>query len=245
MNLQIHNKENFVRYFLAPISKINENVVIKVQPDKISTITCSPDSSVFLNCIYNDCTASVSDDEVLNVPDITKLSNAINTIAAKDLEFEYSDKKLKYISSDIKFQVHLLEDGIINTPAVNIDKLKNIEFDCGFDIPYSNLQTLIKGSTFATDTNKLYFESRDGKIDGVLRDVDNEYINTFSSIVSESFTGNNIETPVPVTFEVIRMILGLRFTTCEVHLSTKLNVFLFDISTDDYNINYIVSGLRR
>ena len=151
----------------------------------------------------------------------------------------------KYISSDINFKVHLLEDGIINTPAVNIEKLKSIEFDCSFSINYDNLQTLIKGSTFATDTNKLYFELKDGKVTGVLRDSDNEYINTFSSIISDTCEGCVIENPVPITFEVIRMILGVRFDTCHVHLSTKLNVFLFDISTDEYNINYIVSGLRR
>lgn len=245
MNLQIHNKETFVRYFLSPVSKLNENVVVKVKPDKITTITSSPDSSVFLNCTYSNCNATGADEEVLNIPDVTKLSNAINCINAKDLQFEYDDKTLKYISSDINFKVHLLEDGIINTPAVNINKLKNIEFDCSFEINYDNLQTLIKGSTFATDTNKLYFELKDGKVTGVLRDSDNEYINTFSSIISDTCEGCIIENPVPITFEVIRMILGVRFSTCRVHLSTKLNVFLFDISTDEYNINYIVSGLRR
>lgn len=244
MNLQIHNKELFVRYFLSPISKLNENVVLKIKPSGISTITCSSDSSVFLNCMYNDCEIE-GNERTLNIPDVTKLSNAINCINSPDLQFEYDEKTLKYKSSDINFKVHLLEDGIINTPAVNINKLKNIEFDCSFDINYENLQTLIKGSTFATDTNKLYFELHDNKVTGVLRDSDNEYINTFSSMISDTYDGVMIEKPIPITFEVIRMILGVRFNTCKVHLSTKLNVFLFDISTNEYNINYIVSGLRR
>ena len=92
MNLQIHNKETFVRYFLSPVSKLNENVVVKVKPDKITTITSSPDSSVFLNCTYSNCNATGADEEVLNIPDVTKLSNAINCINAKDLQFEYDDK---------------------------------------------------------------------------------------------------------------------------------------------------------
>jgi len=200
---------------------------------------------VFLNCIYTACDIEPGVYSDINLPDVSKMLNAINSLSVHDLELLHEDNKLKYKSDDISFKVHLLEDGIITPPAVNIDKLKNIEFDTSFDIPYDRLQTLIKGSTFATDTNKVYFQTDNNRVLAELRDSDNEYINCFSSIVSESHRGNPITTAVPVTFEALRMILGIKFEVCSVHLSNKLNVFLFDISGEGYKINYIVSGLRR
>jgi hypothetical protein len=86
---------------------------------------------------------------------------------------------------------------------------------------------------------------KDGKILADLRDADNEYINSFSTIVSDNIKGNHITKPTPLTFETIRMILGTRFESCKVHFSNAVGVFLFDISNKSYNINYIVSALRR
>lgn len=244
MKVQIANRVDFLRYFLSPISKIAENATIKIKSNKLSSIVCSSDSSIFLNCICSGVSVD-ADDTILNIPDIGKLLNAVNSLSNDSIDFTIEDKKIKYISDTISFKVHLLEDGIINTPAVNIDKLKNIDFDCSFTISYDDLQTLVKGSTFATDTNKVYLEMDGENIRADLRDADNEYINNFSTIISKDITGTHLKQPTPLTFEAIRMILGIRFDKCTVHFSNKIGVFLFDISNNVYKINYIVSALRR
>lgn len=245
MKIQIPNRVDFLRYFLTPVSKISENATLKLKNNKLSSIVCSSDSSVFLNCVCSDIKTTDESDTILNIPDIGKLLNAINSITDDSLEFNIEDKKIKYISDTISFKVHLLEDGIISTPAVNIDKLKNIDFDCSFSITYDNLQTLVKGSTFATDTNKVYLEMDGDNIRADLRDADNEYINNFSTIISTSVNGSKLNQPTPLTFEAVRMILGIRFEQCVVHFSNTIGVFLFDISTKSHKINYIVSALRR
>ena len=182
MKIQIPNRVDFLRYFLSPVSKITENATLKIKSGRLSSIVCSSDSSVFLNCVCNDITFTDSHDTTLNIPDVGKLLNAINSLSDDELVFTIEDKKIKYISDTISFKVHLLEDGIISTPAVNIDKLKNIDFDCSFTITYDDLQTLVKGSTFATDTNKVYLEMDGSSIRADLRDADNEYINNFSTM---------------------------------------------------------------
>lgn len=245
MKVQIPNRVDFLRYFLSPVSKITENATLKLKSNKLSSIVCSSDSSIFLNCVCNDVSLSAEDETSLNIPDIGKLLNAVNSIPTDAIEFTVEDKKIKYISDTISFKVHLLEDGIISTPAVNIDKLKNIDFDCSFTISYDDLQTLVKGSTFATDTNKVYLEMDGDSIRADLRDADNEYINNFSTIISSKVTGTALKQPTPLTFEAIRMILGIKFDQCTVHFSNKVGVFLFDISNKSHKINYIVSALRR
>ena len=245
MKIQISNRVDFLRYFLSPISKITENATLKIKSGNLSAIVCSSDSSIFLNCVCCDITTSQDTEVILNVPDIGKLLNAVNSLSCETIEFTIEDKKIKYISDTISFKVHLLEGGIISTPAVNIDKLKSIDFDCTFNIAYDDLQTLVKGSTFATDTNKVYFEMTGEHVRADLRDVDNEYINNFSTIVSKASTGTGLKQSTPVTFEAIRMLLGIKFDNCAVHFSNKVGVFLFDISNKSYKINYIVSALRR
>lgn len=245
MKVQIPNRVDFLRYFLSPVSKIAENATIKIKSGKMSSIVCSSDSSVFLNCVCNDITFTDDDETTLNIPDVGKLLNAINSLPNDSIDFTIEDKKIKYISDTISFKVHLLEDGIISTPAVNIDKLKSIDFDCSFTMSYDDLQTLVKGSTFATDTNKVYLEMAGDSVRADLRDADNEYINNFSTVISKKVTGEPLKQPTPLTFEAIRMILGIRFDQCVVHFSNKVGVFLFDISNKSHKINYIVSALRR
>ena len=244
MIVNIANKQRFVKNFLTPINKINEDAVVKINDNSITSLTCTGDAALFLNCIYTQQN-SVNDSLTLNIPDISKLINAINCVNNEEMAFEYENNSIKYSSDDINFKLHLLEDGIISAPAVNVDKLKNIKFDTSFEIDYQNFTTLVKGSTFATDTNKIYFSTRDGCVYGELTDKENQNINSFSSIICEEFEGEGIKTPAPLDFEVIRMLLGIRFDTCKIHLSTKLNVFLFDISDSDYKINFIASGLRK
>ena len=77
-----------------------------------------------LNCVYTQSN-NIDDSVTLNIPDISKLINAINCINTDELQLEYESNSIKYSSPDISFKLHLLEDGIISTPAVNIVKLKN------------------------------------------------------------------------------------------------------------------------
>lgn len=245
MRVNINNKNDFIRNFLGPIGKVCENAVVNIKSDGISSLTCTSDSTLFLNCKLSQKN-EVSSQCTLNIPDVNKLVNALTCTTQDDVLFEVTNNCMNYTSDNVKFKLHLLEEGIINTPAVNIDKLKNIKFNTTFEIDYNVLQTLIKGSTFATDVNKLYFNTTSkGEVKGEITDSETQNVNTFSMILADSFQGEPIPDPKPLTFEVVRFILTSRFDKCIIHHSSDLNVFLFDISNNNYTINYIASGLRR
>lgn len=245
MKININNKTNFIRNFLSPIGKVSENAVVNVKGDAITALTCTPDSTLFLNCRLSQKN-DLDDAKALNIPDVNKLVNALSCTSQEIVSFELNQNCIQYTSDNVKFKLHLLEDGIINSPAINIDKLKNIEFNTTFKLTYNALQTLIKGSSFASEVNKIYFNTTSsGKVRGELTDCESQNVNSFSVDISDSFKGDPIPSPKPLTFEVIRFILTTRFDECTVHHSSDLNVFLFDISDDGYTINYIASGLRK
>ena len=140
MIVNIANKQRFVKNFLSPINKINENAVVKINNNSISSLTCTGDAALFLNCIYNQENSTLSDAVSLNIPNISKLINAINCINDDGMDLVYENNSIRYKSDDVNFKLHLLEDGIISAPAVNIDKLKNIDFDTSFDtVSYTHL----------------------------------------------------------------------------------------------------------
>ena len=245
MKINITNKTEFIRNFLSPIGKVCENAVVNIKPDSISALTCTYDSTLFLNCKLSQQN-TIETNKSLNIPDINKLISALSCTAQDNILFDVTDNCINYKSDNVKFKLHLLEEGIINTPAVNIDKLKNIEFTTTFEITYETLQTLVKGSSFASDVNKLYFNTTSsGEVRGEITDSESQNVNTFGMVLSDTYTGDAIPSPRPLTFEVIRFILTSRFDKCKIHHSNDLNVFLFDISNNGYTINYIASGLRR
>ena len=188
-----------------------------------------------------------------------EISWVIDKIQANDIgsirgqySFLYIDKTVTPgISYNLGYPLYTNGIDYSNDPLdlnakINIDKLKNIEFNTTFKLTYNALQTLIKGSSFASEVNKIFFNTTaTGKVRGELTDCESQNVNSFSVDISDSFKGDPIPSPKPLTFEVIRFILTTRFEECTVHHSSDLNVFLFDISDDGYTINYIASGLRK
>jgi hypothetical protein len=59
----------------------------------------------------------------LNIPDIKKLVRVVECIDADELQFDINSNNLQYISDSFKFKYHLLEDGLMKLPSINIKKI--------------------------------------------------------------------------------------------------------------------------
>tara|TARA_B100001123_G_scaffold448275_1_gene608625 strand:+ start:1295 stop:2029 length:735 start_codon:yes stop_codon:yes gene_type:complete len=242
MIVKIQNKNDFVSKFLSPISKINENAVIKIHNDKITSLATTNDETLILYVIYNEDNI-LSDIVNLNIPDVGRLIKVLNCIEDDCLDLELDSNKLKYSSENINFKYHLLEDGIISTPSVSFDKIKKLNFNTSFVITSRDISDIIKGSTFTVDTDKIYIYTKDGKIYGELTDRQKHNIDSFTRVISDQYTGNPITEPVPLNFEVIRLISGLRFIECTVNLDIEKRALLFTITADKYTLNFVTVGL--
>jgi len=242
MILKIKNKNDFVDRFLSPISKINENAVIKVNTDKISSLITTNDETLILYVVYAN-----SDVETLqcnlNIPDINRLIKVFSCIDSDNIDIELDSNRLRYTSDNINFKYHLLEDGIITTPSVSFDKIKKLNFTTTFEIKSHDMSSLIKASTFTVDTDKLYIHTKDGKIYSELTDKQKHNIDSFSRVLAESYNGDEILTSIPLNFETFRLMSSLRFDTCSVCLDQEKKVFLLTINSGDYTLNFVTVGL--
>lgn len=243
MILNIQNKEDFVSKFLTPISKINENAVVKVHKDKITSLITTNDETLILYVQYNEESDVGDSYQNINIPDINRLIKVINCIDNNNIQMALDGNKMVYTSDNINFKYHLLEDGIIATPGISIDKIKKLTFDVTFDLTYSNINSVIKGSTFTVDTDKLYIYTKDGKVNCELTDRQKHNTDSFTQTFANSYTGEDIISPVPINVEIIRLISSLRFDTCQVSIDVTKKVLLFTISADKYTLNFVTVGL--
>lgn len=247
MLIKITDKDRFIRSFLSPVSKMSESACLVVYPDRIQTIVNSPDNSLILYATRKMINSSVDETQTitLNIPNINKFINLLSCVTDDDVSVQYDQNKIVCKSGELQFQYHLLDDGILKTPSINIQKIKALQFDTNFFLTKDNLTSLMKASTFATDTDKLYISTNENNVVGELTDKQQMNVDSFQQPISMSYTGSKITTPLAINFELVRVISALRVSQeCRitVHVNTSNSVLLFDISCDGNKLKYITSA---
>jgi hypothetical protein len=242
MTLKIPNRPDFIAKFLSPVSKIGNSAVFKLSNNGVSCLLSAADNTVILYAKYGQ-DMDVPDNMNVNLPDLTRLVNILKCIESDDVELNLQDNNIKYSSPTMRFKYHLLEDGIITSPSISVEKIKQISYDTTFTIPFNSLINLIKGSSFTVNINKLYISTKDDAVYAEINDKQSHNVDSISLKMCDGFKGLPIDTPLPISFETIRTLAGARCDTIDVLVNNELNVMMFKINNDNIDMTYIVSGL--
>lgn len=242
MNLKITDRNELVNKFLNVIGRVTEDSIITISNGKLSSLNNTPDGTLIQYATYK-YGENESMHRVLNVPDIQRLTKVISCIEDNEIELSLETNNISYNSNTVRFKYHLLEDGILSTPAISVDKIKDIKYDMSFVLPFSSLTNLLKGNTFASETDKLYlYTDEDGAVYGELTDKARHNVDSFTLKLSDDAKGS-IPNPIPINFENIRIISGTKCDFINVHVNTQLSVITFDLSFAGNKILYVVSAL--
>ena len=150
MKLKIKSKKDFIGNVLGPISNLNDKTIIKIEKDKLSSLTTSSDATLVL---YSETKTEAEADRNINIPDIKKFIRVLECVDGDEMDLDITSNNVKYASDNFKFTYHLLDDGIIKLPAINVKKINELKFDVTFKVLENKLSSLFKGSTFTTETN--------------------------------------------------------------------------------------------
>jgi len=243
MILNITDREKFLNNFLLPISKVAESAVLIVKPGQITSLIATSDNTIIVSAQYNDDKINIT--KTLNVPDIKKFCRILACIEEQEIEFNLESNNIGYSSSAIRFKYHLYEDNIISLPKINIEKLKALNFDGKFSLTQSAITSLIKGSVIATDTNKLYLTFRDGIVYGDLTDLTRANTDSYGMKLTEDYQGQPFIKPIPLNFEIFRIISCMKFKTIDAQLITKMGVLMFDTTLESTNLKFVISALEN
>jgi len=229
------NKQTFAS-FLDANSKINDAFILKLQKP-IYAISVSEDNTLFLYSKY------VTDTDILsrlNIPDCRKLARAIDSINETEITLQIHPNHLYYQGNGIKFKYHLLEDGILSEPPLNTEKIEAFRFNYNIDISKSTFASLIKCSSFATTTNKIYFYTENNNFYVELTDKTIKNTDSITTCIKEN-VDFNIE-PLAVNFDNLRLI-NVISDTISLSFNTQYGIIMLSSETEDIKLNYILTTL--
>ena len=235
--LQIKNRVEFLRY-LDSLSKINESAILTIKKDKIESLVASADNTLIL---YSEFTSKSDLEDILNIPDIKKLSRVVDTIPSNDIEFKINSNNLEYKGNGIKFKYHLFDEGFLSKPNVNLDKINAFKFDVKFSIDRNMLNQIFKGSTFASETNKIYFYTEDGELMAELTDRARHNTDNFTIAIQKADFDLK---PIPINFDNVRLLTSIN-KTFDININTEYGVVVFDNLLDNIKLKYIISSLTQ
>jgi|10_taG_2_1085330.scaffolds.fasta_scaffold01786_16 hypothetical protein len=243
MIITLKNKPSFIGNFLSPLSKIDDSCVIRIHKSGATALLAAADNTVILYGMYKGDFGDV--DVRLNIPDLKRIIQIISCIEKDSIDLDIDESKIKYTSSDLRFTYHLLDDGILSSPSVSIDKIKNIKYDTNFDVPYISIINLLKSGAFTININKLYLFTQGDSVYAEINDKQSHNVDNICIKLCNKYTGQPIEDPLPLSFDTIRTLAGLRCDKISVRVNLELNVMTFNINIGDVNMMYIISGLVK
>lgn len=242
-SLKLKNKRDFVNNFLGPISNLNDMCVLKVNEDKITCTIAAADSTIV--CKANlDCEAKLDTEElILNIPDIKKLVRVLEIIPSNEVELQINENNISYSKDGYRFKYHVLDDGIIKLPNINVDKINNLEFDTSFKVSEKNLGVLFKGSSFTTETSKLYLFTDNDKISGELGDKNRHNTDNFVCVLSDSFEDKPLGKPLALNFDSFRLLSFSGSREVSFKVNQDMGVITCCINKDNTVLTYVISAL--
>jgi hypothetical protein len=241
--LKIKNKRDFVSNFLGPVSNLNDMCIINIEKDNVNCVIAAADSTIVCKAsieIENDLEL---DSVKLNVPDIKKLVRVLDIIPSETIELKINENSISYNKDGYRFKYHLLDDGIIKQPNISVDKVNNLDFDSTFIIKESNLNTIFKGSSFTTETSKLYLYSEEDKIVGELGDRNRHNTDNFVCVVSDAVEGSAITKPLALNFESFRLVSFSGSREAKFRVNQEMGVITCDLKKGNTALIYVISAL--
>lgn len=238
--LKLQNRIDCIKY-LEAISKINESTILNANQDLglISSLVSSADNTLIL---YSELSnIDVNYNGSINIPDIKKLTRVVDSIDTKDVSLLINSNNIEYKGKSLKFKYHLYEDGFLTKPSINIDKIKSFNYNVKFTLKKDTINSIIKGSTFASETNKLYLYTEDGRLKGELTDRARHNTDVFAIDLGEV----DFElSPLPLNFDNIKL---LSFISDDINfgINTEYGVTVIDILNNTIKLKYIITSLTQ
>lgn len=244
MILTIPDREDFLNSFLTPLSRVADSAVLKLQANSVIAVVAMSDNTLVVHAEYNNILSGA--EKNLNIPDLKKLCRVLSCIDDKGCAFDVSSNHIGYESTAVRFKYHLYEDNIIKTPKqINLARLSEMPYDGKFTIPFTSITSLIKGSSIATESNKIYLTFKDTDVFGELTDKARANTDSYGIKIASNYNGDPINIHIPLNFELFRIISCMKYRELIVNVASKRGLLILDTGTETTKMKFIVSAVQN
>lgn len=238
------DREQFISSFLSPINKLTDKCIVELDGNTATAIVSDESRVMFLHSVCN-LKHTIAEPTTLNIGNVPKLCQAIDCINEDEIDFEVHHNNLKYSSPSIKFVYHLLDDNIISKNQINIDNVNSLNIDTSFNLSKQSLSTILKNSSFTSDSSKIYFFTKDGEVYCELNDKTMPNLDSIEMKVCDEFAGDPLKTELVLRLDWFRCFSGIPFDQINIRVNDQRKIVTFNITTPSAKLQYIVSGLSK
>lgn len=240
MQLQILDKNNFVKKFLKPLCLVSDKCILELENNTI--IGSAHNKTLNIGLRASTGNVEFSEEKTkLNIADLNSFIRLLECLPEDKITLTINSNNLEYKNAKNRFKFHLIEDGIIMLKAVDVKLLESQGFETTFNIPVDRFQFLLKSSTF-TDVNRVYLYSEEGSIYGELNDKTKMNVNTFTSEISENYDGEDLD-PTSYSLEFLRNVNTMKSTVILSRINKRKNLLVLDINDGDFYLKYLGFGM--
>ena len=212
MILPINNRDNFIKSFLNPISRLSPTCTLTVQDSPASThdgdgyqMSGKPDavteeistvvhnnSNIFLKASYRMKRGSI-EGCTLCLPDTIKLIKILSCLEEESFNLEYKENCITYNNGKgSKFKYHLFDDSLALKSPFDFDRIKQIQKWSSFTLTREKNNSILKALPFVTENSKAYLTNEEEKVSIELTDKKLQNVDSYTALVGEDFIGDSI-----------------------------------------------------
>jgi len=244
MILPISNRDNFIKSFLNPISRLAPNCTLNVG-DKVSTIVHN-NSNIFLKADYKISWEESSSECLLCLPDTIKLIKILSCLEEDNINLNYESNCITYNSGKgSKFKYHLFDDSLSLKSPFNFDRIKEIDNWSEFILTREKNNSILKALPFVTENSKIYLTNKDTSVYAELTDKKLQNVDSYTTLVGENFNGDNIVGELILDVELFRLISTLNFDECKVYINNDFKMLKLSITLEECNLTFVSTSFKN
>lgn len=244
MQISINPKE-FINHFINPINDLNKEgkIALFTHEEELYSVSTTKSRTIHLYNTYKPLQISEPIERCsLNILRLIKGLQCISSSEETFITLDISPKtgNLSFATDDIKFNVRLLDDNLVNVPKFNINAFRQFQIDHIIEINSDKVNNIRKALEFSSDTCKFYLEQEDDKLFFYLGDKNATQYDNIRIFVA------NCSSKIPQkAYDVDILKLVLKFKN---DFSMKLNdngVMYIEIENTNTNLKYITTPLVK
>lgn len=241
------NPKDFIRDFINPINDLNKEGKVALFSTDTELYSISATKSRGIN-LYNTYKPASIVDSVercsINVVKLVKgLQCVMNDEMFVSLEISDQTKTCSFKTRDIRFNIKLLDDNLVEVPKFNVENFKKFTVHHTIDVDSDKVVNIKKALEFSTELSKFYLEQEDDCVFFYFGDKDttSNHLDDIKILVAEG-----IKTKIPEKMydvDILRLVLKFKND-----FSMKLNdngVIYIEIENNNSNLKYITAPILK
>jgi len=243
MILPIVNKDNFIKSFLNPVSRLAPSSTLNVD-GKISTVVHN-NSNIFLRAEYEVNWDDHPEETLLCLPDTVKLIKILSCLDENSIRLKIEENCITYNNNGNRFKYHLFDDSLQSKAAFDFEKINTISFGTNFELTREKNGALLKALPFVTETSKVYLKTEGNNVYAELSDKKIQNVDSYTAQIADKFEGDDLNYELILDVELFRLISTLNFESATVYINNEYKMLMLRLEINESKLTFVSTSYKN